>query len=306
MQPAHAPLTLIDHRISADGSQKLLWRLSDQNTVESVLLPRQLKARKKIDLWLTTERTGEVDPTLDRATACISSQVGCAMGCVFCLTAQQKLTRHLTAHEIVEQVRKMKALKNVTNIVFMGMGEPLHNISQLIPALRTLRYSKEFSFSRRKILVSTSGYVPGILALGQEEPVRLAVSLNATEDSLRSQLMPINRRFPIAALIEAAKSYAALSRMKVMLEYVLLLGVNDTPADADRLLELTEGWPAQVNLIPYNTFPGSPFQRPAPDQVKAFQHSLVSRGLTATVRYSGGDDVLAACGQLKSASAATS
>ncbi len=296
MQAALPLLTLEQRHLSQDGSEKMLWRLQDQNTVESVLLPRQLKARKGIESWDSL-----VDLNQDRMTACISSQVGCAMGCVFCLTAQQKLTRHLTAEEIVEQVRQMQALKHVTNIVFMGMGEPLHNLSQLIPALRILRHSKEFFFSRRKILVSTSGYVPGILALSEAEPVRLAISLNATEDTLRSQIMPINRRFPIAVLMDAAQAYARASRMKVMLEYVLLLGVNDTPADSDRLIELTKGWPAQVNLIPYNTFPGSSYQRPSPTQVKTFQHSLVSRGLTATVRYSGGDDVLAACGQLKSA-----
>jgi 23S rRNA (adenine2503-C2)-methyltransferase len=292
-------LTLEQSHESQDGSKKLLWRLHDQNTIESVLLPRELKARKNIPQWI-----GHVDAHSDRTTACISSQVGCAMGCQFCSTAQQKLTRHLSAEEIVDQVRQMSALKNVTNIVFMGMGEPLHNLANLIPALRTLRYSQEFQFSRRKILVSTSGFVPGILELAESEPVRLAVSLNATDDVLRSKIMPINRRYPIAVLLDAARAYSKASRMKVVLEYVLLKGLNDTEEDSMRLLELASGWPAQVNLIPYNAFPGSPFERPNPFSVKAFQHSLVSKGLTTTVRYSGGDDVLAACGQLKSASRA--
>jgi 23S rRNA (adenine2503-C2)-methyltransferase len=224
------------------------------------------------------------------------------MACDFCLTGKQGLVRNLTSAEIVAQIRELKKLKPITNIVFMGMGEPLHNLSEVIRAIEVLK--KEHGFSRRKILVSTSGIVPALNDLAQTG-VRLAISLNATTDELRDQIMPINRRFPIAELLEAAKKYSLTTRQPVMLEYVLLEGLNDSLADQERLFQLAQGWSCKVNLIPYNPFElvgvePSPYRRPSPERVKAFQHSLVSRGITATVRYSGGDDVNAACGQLQS------
>jgi 23S rRNA (adenine2503-C2)-methyltransferase len=277
---------------SADGTTKVLWELSDSLTVESVILPRALKQRKHLDLW----KSGSESVESPRFTACISSQVGCAMACDFCLTGKQGYTRNLTADEIVGQVEGLKKLQPITNLVFMGMGEPLQNTANVVTAIERLLKT---GFSRRKITVSTSGVASDLPKLAKTR-VKLAVSLNATTDELRSQIMPINRKFPIQVLLDAAKVYAETSAQTVMLEYILLKGINDTAADADRLLALATGWNCKVNLIPYNPFDGTPYLRPEAAAVKAFQHSLVSRGLTATVRYSGGDDILAACGQLKS------
>ena len=218
------------------------------------------------------------------------------MACDFCLTGKQGFTRNLSTEEIVAQVEGLRRLKPITNLVFMGMGEPLQNTENVTRAIEC--FLKD-GFSRRKITVSTSGLVHEFSKLAQTR-VRLAVSLNATTDALRSMIMPINRKFPIATLIAAAKEYAQISGQKVMLEYVLLKGLNDTDADMERLHELARGWACKVNLIPYNPFGGTPYLRPEASRVKAFQHYLVSRGVTATVRYSGGDDILAACGQLQS------
>ena len=277
---------------SADGTTKILWELSDLNTVESVILPRALKQRKRLALW----EKGSEQVESPRYTACLSSQVGCAMACDFCLTGKQGYTRNLTADEIVGQVRGLQKLKPITNLVFMGMGEPLQNTTNVVAAIETLLKT---GFSRRKITVSTSGLASELPKLAKTR-VKLAVSLNATTDALRSQIMPVNRKFPIETLLSAAKVYAEESAQTVMLEYILLKGINDTPDDADRLLTLATGWNCKVNLIPYNPFDGTPYLRPEAADVKAFQHSLVSRGVTTTVRYSGGDDILAACGQLKS------
>ena len=277
---------------SVDGTSKVLWALSDGYTVESVLLPRALKQRKKLSLW----KSGSESLSSLRFTACLSSQVGCAMACDFCLTGKQGYTRNLTAEEIVAQVDGLKRFQPVTNLVFMGMGEPLQNTANVVIAIE---HFLKTGFSRRKITVSTSGVVNALPELAKTR-VKLAVSLNATTDELRSEIMPINRKFSIEALLAAAKVYAETSAQTVMLEYILLKNLNDTDADAKRLIELARGWDCKVNLIPYNPFAGTPYLRPEADEVKAFQHQLVSNGITATVRYSGGDDILAACGQLKS------
>lgn len=287
---------------SDDGSLKVLWKLHDGNTIESVVLPRALKQRKQIPIF--SDSTGQPE-SIGRNTVCVSSQVGCAMACDFCLTGKQGLIRNLTHSEILAQVDELKKIRPITNIVFMGMGEPLHNLSEVLLAIEALKKSR--SFSRRKILVSTSGLVPALDALANTG-VRLAISLNATTDEVRNQIMPVNRKYPIAELIGAAKKYAQTVRQTVMLEYVLLAGLNDSLEDQERLFELAQGWDCKVNLIPFNSFSvnlpsgilNAPYVRPAPDRVKQFQHSLVSRGITATVRYSGGDDVSAACGQLQS------
>jgi 23S rRNA (adenine2503-C2)-methyltransferase len=291
---AGSPVSMTSVRTEhgADGTTKVLWQLHDQMTVESVILPRALKQRKKLELW----QTGSESILSPRFTACLSSQVGCAMACDFCLTGKQGYTRNLSADEIVGQVRGLQKLQTITNLVFMGMGEPLQNTVNVVEAIEELLRT---GFSRRKITVSTSGVASELPKLAKTR-VKLAVSLNATTDELRSQIMPINRKFPIQTLLTAAKAYAETSAQTVMLEYILLKGINDSAADADRLLELSAGWNCKVNLIPYNPFDGTPYLRPVGDAVKAFQHSLVSRGLTTTVRYSGGDDILAACGQLKS------
>ena len=277
---------------SADGTTKVLWELADLLTVESVILPRALKQRKHLALWTSGSESLE---SL-RFTACLSSQVGCAMACDFCLTGKQGYTRNLSASEIIGQVEGLNKINPIKNLVFMGMGEPLQNTANVVEAIR---HFLKHGFSRRKITVSTSGVASALPELAKTR-VKLAVSLNATTDALRSQIMPINRKFPISVLLDQAKEYAEVSRQTVMLEYILLRGLNDSAADAERLLHLASGWDCKVNLIPYNPFAGTPYLRPEATDVKLFQHQLVSQGLTATVRYSGGDDILAACGQLKS------
>lgn len=297
-------LELQRHIESDDGSHKVLWKLQDGHTIESVILPRELKQRKKIEGWIQAEEEAGAISPLDRYTACVSSQVGCAMSCDFCLTGKQGLTRNLTPREIIDQVLGLKKFKPVTNLVFMGMGEPLHNVENVVAAIQWLKSPRGLHLSRRKILVSTSGVIGALDQLSVTE-VRLAISLNATTDALRSRIMPINRKHPIRELIDAATEYGARVKQTVMVEYVLLKGLNDSLEDRERLYELTKDWDCKVNLIPYNPFllPGmapGPYQRPDAVDVKAFQHSLVSRGVTATVRYSGGDDISAACGQLQS------
>jgi 23S rRNA (adenine2503-C2)-methyltransferase len=301
-------LELQKHIQSGDGSHKVLWKLSDGQTIESVILPRALKQRKKIGPWASADgaSTGSADGARDSArfTACVSSQVGCAMACDFCLTGKQGLTRNLTPDEIIGQVEGLKLLQPIANLVFMGMGEPLHNLDHVTEAIQWLKSPRGLKFSRRKILVSTSGIVTALPRLA-DTGVRLAISLNATTDELRSRIMPINRKHPIHELLAAGLEYGARVKQTVMLEYVLLRGLNDSVEDRERLFELAHGWDCKVNLIPYNPFllPGmapGPYQRPEAADVKAFQHALVSRGVTATVRYSGGDDISAACGQLQS------
>jgi 23S rRNA (adenine2503-C2)-methyltransferase len=277
---------------SVDGTSKVLWELCDGFTVESVLLPRALKQRKKLALW----ESGSESIGSARFTACLSSQVGCAMACDFCLTGKQGYTRNLTAGEIIAQVDGLKRFQPITNLVFMGMGEPLQNTTNVVAAIE---HFLKTGFSRRKITVSTSGVVSAMPELAKTR-VKLAVSLNATTNEMRSEIMPINRKFSIEKLLTAAKVYAETSSQTVMLEYILLKNLNDTRDDATRLIELARGWDCKVNLIPYNPFGGTPYLRPNPAEVKGFQHQLVSQGITATVRYSGGDDILAACGQLKS------
>ena len=289
---------------SQDGTVKVLWKLHDGQTIESVILPRALKQRKKLSLWSASKQLLHVNEQMEspRSTACISSQVGCAMACDFCLTGKQGFTRHLSSQEIIDQVLGLHQITPITNLVFMGMGEPLHNVGNVVSAIQFLMSPSGLKLSRRKITVSTSGLVDALPALAKTG-VKLAISLNATDDELRSRLMPVNRKHAIHALITAAKQYALAVRQAVMIEYILLKDLNDTPEDAARLIALCEGWDCKVNLIPYNPFEGSLFQRPEPEPVKAFQHSLVSKGVTATVRYSGGDDIYAACGQLKSLNA---
>jgi len=271
---------------STDGTWKFLWELSDGETIESVIIPRQTAKGM-------------------RYTACISSQVGCAMGCTFCLTGTQGLIRNLTVDEVVAQVRMLKKYAPITNIVFMGMGEPLHNTDNVIAAIKVFLHSDEFKFSRRRILVSTSGRVTEIERLGHETGVALAISLNGSSNAVRSQVMPINRKWPIEELLEACRKYPVSSSRPITFEYVLLKGVNDSTQDAAQVFELLSRFCSEmggkVNLIPYNPHPGSQFQRTEDANVKAFQHYLISRGMSATVRKSRGSDILAACGQLRSA-----
>jgi 23S rRNA (adenine2503-C2)-methyltransferase len=246
-------------------------------------------------------------PDAGRATLCISSQVGCALDCSFCSTAQQGFNRNLTTAEIVGQV--MLAQKElgfqpgderlISNVVLMGMGEPLANFRNVVPALKILLDDLGLDFSRRRLTLSTSGLVPQIYKLAEETNVALAVSLHAPDDELRSKLVPINRRHPIAELLEACWHYLdEQNGRSVTFEYVMLDGVNDSPAQARALARLLKGHPAKVNLIPFNPFPGTQYRRSRPEAIRAFLDQVLKGGVMATIRKTRGDDIDAACGQL--------
>ncbi len=270
---------------SGDGTIKWTWRTADGKLVESVYMPEK-----------------------ERKTLCVSSQVGCALGCTFCMTGTMGLARHLTPGEIVDQVHRANrrlvelgegpAPRPLTNLVFMGMGEPLHNYEHLKAALALLLDEDGPNFSHRHVTVSTSGLVPIMRRLGEETQVKLAVSLNATTDAQRDALMPINRRWPIGELLAACRAFPMKQGRRITFEYVLLQGVNDADEDAERLARLLHGIPAKVNLIPYNDNPGLGFHAPAPERVEAFLDRLVARQITAVVRRNRGSDIAAACGQL--------
>ena len=276
-----APLAIDLLQRSADGTRKLRLRTHDGRLIESVLIPEP-----------------------DKLTLCVSSQVGCALDCTFCATAKLGFGRQLSPGEIVDQVYRARELaqkdgSRISNLVFMGMGEPLHNLKNVLCALEMLTHELGAAFSHRRITVSTAGLVPGIERLGQADlRVGLAISLNATTDALRDQLMPINRKWNLAALLGAVRRYPLERRRRVTFEYVLLAGQNDTDADAVRLPKLLRGIPAKVNLIPWNPHPGAPFARPAPERILSFQDKLQAGGLSAFVRRPRGDDIAAACGQL--------
>jgi 23S rRNA (adenine2503-C2)-methyltransferase len=268
-----------DRRVGADGTIKLLLRFPDGAACETVLMPH-----------------GE------RLTQCLSSQSGCPLGCVFCRTGELGLTRSLHWSEIVDQWlaarRELPQGAAVTNLVFMGMGEPLLNREALLEAVRFLTAADGGGISAARVTISTAGIVPGIDWLGSALPrVKLAVSLNAPEDALRSRLMPVNRKYPLRELIAALRRYPT-GRRPVTVEYVLLGGVNDTPVLADTLARLLRGVHAKVNLIPFNPHSGLPYAAPAPAAVLAFQKRLQAAGLTALVRQSQGAEIGAACGQL--------
>lgn len=253
-------------------------------------------------------------PETDRGTLCISSQVGCALDCSFCSTAQQGFNRNLTTAEIVGQVwlanktlSGTDAVKHgsggteriVTNVVFMGMGEPLANFRNVIPALRILTDDMGFDLSRRRVTLSTSGLVPQIYKLAEEVNVALAVSLHAPNDELRNELVPINRKHPIAELLDACWHYIdEQNGRSITFEYVMLDGINDSLTLARELARLLKGQPAKVNLIPFNPFPGTRYRRSKPEAIQSFRDELINRGVLATVRRTRGDDIDAACGQL--------
>ena len=278
--------------VSEDGTEKYLFGLEDGNGIESVLMG---------DDRLPGEGPEGANRFTPRLTLCLSSQVGCAMGCRFCLTGKTGLVRNLEAHEIVEQALAAERLirpRKITNIVFMGMGEPLNNLQNVAEALR--RLTGFLRISGRRITVSTSGIVPAIGELAQAAPsVNLAVSLNASTDKGRSEIMPINRKYGLAPLIEALRRFPLPKRGRITLEYVLLGGVNDSDEDALRLVKLLRGLPAKVNLIPFNAHEGAPFSPPPPSRMLAFQEILIEGRLSAFVRKSRGADIMAACGQLR-------
>lgn len=294
-----ARLEVAQHQRSTDGTQKFLWRLEDGNTIESVIIPADTDTEADAE---TETEPAALDPTAsrERVTACISSQVGCAMGCRFCLTGTQGLTRNLKTHEIIAQVLELRMRAPISNIVFMGMGEPLHNVDNVIQACRILLDPVGLGFSKRKVTVSTSGLVTGIQKLGQSIDVSLAISLNSSYDEQRSSVMPVNKKWNIQALMDVCRQYPVGSHRRITFEYVLLGGVNDTLEDADRLVRIVRGLPAKINLICYNPHPGSDYKRPEDAHVRLFQKYLLDRNVVATLRQSRGRDILAACGQLKS------
>ncbi|ORJ59595.1 23S rRNA (adenine(2503)-C(2))-methyltransferase RlmN [Geothermobacter hydrogeniphilus] len=264
-------------QVSRDGTRKYLFRLADGETVETVRIPMEG----------------------GRSTLCISSQVGCAMQCSFCLTGSFGLTRNLTIAEIVNQVCAARKDGPVNNIVLMGMGEPLHNLDNVIGALKILYAPEGFDYSPRRVTLSTSGLVPQMEELGCRVRVGLAVSLTAANDALRDRLMPINRRYPLDQLMTACRNYPLKPGERITFEYILLRGVNDAVADARELVRLLHGVKAKVNLIAFNEYAGSPFQTPDDRTIRRFQTFLLDHGLVAVRRASKGRDILAACGQLK-------
>jgi len=271
-------LGLADRQRSKDGTEKFLFSLEDGHAIESVLIPDK-----------------------DRLTLCISSQVGCAMGCGFCLTGIAGLVRNLKAHEIIDQiisVNRLIAPRRITNIVLMGMGEPLANFDEVVEAL--WRITGLMGISKRRITLSTSGIVPRMLELTAKAPdVNLAISLNATTEEVRSRIMPINRTYSIKELLDACRRYPLKPRRRITFEYVLIGGVNDTRADAKRLVKLLKGIPCKVNLIPYNPHDQSNMKRPSEETVLEFQKVVADGNVTVLIRESKGQDILAACGQLR-------
>jgi 23S rRNA (adenine2503-C2)-methyltransferase len=293
-----------------DGTHKFLWNLTDSKTIESVIIPAALQ--EKTDDAFEVEEGSEMafagrpvnssatQPHWGRLTACISSQVGCAMACKFCLTGVQGLDRHLQVHEIVTQIFELRTRAPITNIVFMGMGEPLHNLENVVKACQILLDQDGLNFSKRKVTVSTSGLVPAIEELGKRVDVSLAISLNGTTDEQRSAIMPVNKKWNIEKLLTACRNYPLGSHRRITFEYVMLKGINDSLEDAARLVKLVRGIPSKINLIPFNEHSGSEFKRPSDTVIREFQKYLLDRELTATVRISRGRDILAACGQLRS------
>ena len=275
---------------SQDGSQKLVFVLGGGSRISSVLMPDD-----------------------DRMTLCVSTQVGCGFACGFCLTGVMGLERNLTAAEIVGQVLAANRLldpegRRATHIVFMGMGEPLANYTALVKTLRILTDAKlGVGYSPRRLTVSTVGLVPGIEKLGREDlRVNLAISLHATTDDVRGRLMPVNRSFDLATLMAAVGRYPLASRQRVFFEYVMLEDVNDTADDARRLARLLRGLKAKVNLIPFNDWEGAKYRRPPLARILSFQSILLDAGITTTVRWSKGEDIGAACGQLRESPAVAS
>jgi 23S rRNA (adenine2503-C2)-methyltransferase len=269
------------HRISQDGTEKWLLRLADGQIIETVFIPEA-----------------------ERGTLCISCQVGCTLSCPFCHTGAQGFARNLSAAEIVEQVLLVRAAlapagQRITNVVFMGMGEPLYNADAVIQAARILMDPHGLAIGTRKLTVSTAGVVPQLDRVGRELGVNLAISLHSASDAIRDQLVPLNRKYNLAALKAAVEAYPLKNRRRITWEYVLLDGVNDTDADARQLARYLRGIPSKINLIPFNPWPGSPFVPTPGERVVRFQEILCQGGYVTVIRDERGADINAACGQLK-------
>lgn len=264
-----------------DGTCKYLFGLPDGHSIETVLIPER-----------------------NHYTLCVSSQVGCAQGCKFCVTGRGGLARNLTGAEIISQVwevrKQMPDPERLTNLVFMGMGEPLANYDHLVSAIEALTSTEwGMKIANRRVTVSTAGMASRIGDLGRDTKINLAVSLNAVDDETRSRLMPINRKYPLQTLLEACRQYPLPKGRKITFEYILFKDLNDSTAHARKLAKLLAPVKAKINLIPFNPYPGCRFQRPAEASIQAFQSLLIDKHLTSVVRYSKGQDIMAACGQLR-------
>jgi len=290
-----APLKQVMVQNSQDGSRKYLYQLHDGHTVEAVLLLMRDKEYHE---------DGSVKHQ-ERYTVCISSQVGCKVGCAFCLTAKGGFMRNLTAGEIVEQVRLIKKDNNIAsnrrvNLVYMGMGEPLDNLKEVIQSVKVFSDEEGMAIATHRQTISTSGLSSKIVKLGKEElGVNLAISLHAVDDELRQTLMPINKAYNIKSIIDAVKDFPVNDRKRVMFEYLVIKDVNDDISAAKKLLSLLDGIKSKINLIYFNPYGGTEFKRPSEKDMKKFQEYLTSRGLHCTIRESKGLDISAACGQLR-------
>ncbi|MGO9446751.1 MAG: 23S rRNA (adenine(2503)-C(2))-methyltransferase RlmN [Thiobacillaceae bacterium] len=296
-----APAVKAD-RVSDDGTRKWLFEVGVGNGIETVFIPEGTPAGETGD----AEDVDEDQPRY-RGTLCISSQVGCALECTFCSTGRQGFNRNLSVAEIVGQVwhanRVLKqagyGARPVTNVVMMGMGEPLANFEQVVTALDVLLDDHAYGLSRRRVTVSTSGLVPAMARLGERCPVALAVSLHAPSDALRDAIVPINKKYPLRELLAACKQYLTVApRDFITFEYVMLAGVNDTPVHARQLAELVKDVPCKINLIPFNPFPDSGYEKSSAESQRAFREILQRSGYVVTTRRTRGDDINAACGQL--------
>ena len=271
----------VKRQCSIDGTEKFLFALEDGHRIESVLIPDE-----------------------DRLTLCISTQVGCGMGCTFCLTGKGGLVRNLRSSEIINQVLAVQGGlpegRRLTNIVIMGMGEPLANYHHTVRAIEILPHPLGPAIGAQRITLSTSGLVPQIKKLGASSlNINLAISLNAPTDEQRNLIMPINKKYSMAKLLGACREYPLKRRRMLSFEYVLLAGLNDSPEDARRVARLLKGIRCKINLIPFNEFPGSPYKRPSEESVLRFQEILAEHHFSAFIRKSRGADILAACGQLR-------
>ncbi|MEE3080638.1 MAG: 23S rRNA (adenine(2503)-C(2))-methyltransferase RlmN [Pseudomonadota bacterium] len=283
-------LSVSEKQVSEDGTRKYLFKLHDGHEIETVYIPEA-----------------------DRGTLCISSQVGCTLNCTFCHTGTMRLVRNLEPHEIVGQLVAVRddiedwqdneAKRAVSNIVMMGMGEPLYNTDTVINALNVISDGDGTALSKRRITLSTSGVVPEIARVGDATGVMLAISLHAVRDDLRNELVPLNKKYPIEELLDACRAYPGLSNARrITFEYVMLKDVNDSDADAHELVQLLSGIPAKINLIPFNPWPGSPYECSSRNRIMKFADIVNHAGYASPVRTPRGRDIMAACGQLKSAS----
>ncbi len=275
-----APTVAADQR-SADGSRKWLFQLADGNRIETVYIPES-----------------------DRATLCISSQVGCALNCTFCSTARQGFNRNLTSAEIIGQLWMTSRLlardgvRPVSNVVLMGMGEPLLNFDNVMTAVALMQDDFAFALSKRRVTLSTAGVVPGLRRLAEVTDISLALSLHAPDDELRSRLVPLNQKYPIADVMQACRDYVGEGRRRVTVEYVMLDGINDSDAQARALARLLRDLPSKINLIPFNPFPAAHYRRSSPERIERFRDILQRSGIVTITRKTRGDDIDAACGQL--------